>query len=68
MITTDTLTNTKRTIEIGELVTWVINGKTRTGIYIEDDGIHANVNSLFVDKQPINLKCSVPIELITLAN
>ena len=53
-----------RELEIGDLVKWKVGNKTRKGIFkqIKDDS--AEVITTFVESQPINVKCFVPLYLI----
>ena len=53
-----------RQLEIGDQIKWTVGDKTRRGIFkqIVDDS--AEVITTFVELQPINIKCFVPLHLI----
>lgn len=53
-----------RVIEIGDKVKWTVGEKTRKGIFKQIVGNTAEVITTFVEDQPINLKCFVPLNLI----
>jgi hypothetical protein len=53
-----------RVIEIGDKVKWVSGNKIRRGIFKQVVNNTAEVITTFVEDQPINLKCFVPLTLI----
>lgn len=55
-----------RELEIGDLVKWTVGNKTRKGIFKQIKDNTAEVNSTFVESQPINMKCFVPLNIIEL--
>ena len=57
-----------RELEIGDLVTWNVSGKIRRGIFKQVLNDNAEINTTFIESQPINIKCFVPLEIIQLDN
>lgn len=55
-------------LEIGQKVKWTISGQVRKGIFKQIVNNTAEVITTFVETQPINLKCFVPLNLIELDN
>jgi hypothetical protein len=53
-----------RELEIGDLVKWKVGDKTRRGIFKQIVDNSAEVITTFVESQPINIKCFVPLHLI----
>jgi hypothetical protein len=51
-------------LEIGQLVKWTVGNKIRKGIFKQIVNDNAEVISTFVEGQPINLKCFVPLNII----
>jgi len=56
-----------RELEIGDLVKWNVGNKTAKGIFrtVSEKG-KAEVNSLWIEKNAINLKCEVDLSIIEL--
>lgn len=55
-----------RELEIGDNIKWIVGDKTRKGIFKQIINDTAEVISTFVESQPINIKCFVPLNLIEL--
>lgn len=55
-----------RELEIGDLVKWTVGGKTRKGIFKQIIDNTAEVNTTFIESQPMNMKCFVPLNIIEL--
>jgi hypothetical protein len=53
-----------RQLEIGDQIKWTVGDKTRRGIFKQIVDNSAEVITTFVESQPINIKCFVPLHLI----
>jgi hypothetical protein len=53
-----------RELEIGDNIKWTVGDKTRKGIFKQIVNDTAEVITTFVECQPINIKCFVPLHLI----
>ena len=64
----DKSTRNFRELEIGDLVKWTVSGLTRKGIFKQFQNNNAEVNSLSVGNQIMQMKCFVPLQLLEIDN
>jgi hypothetical protein len=55
-------------LDIGDKVKWKVGNKTRKGIFKQIINDTAEVITLFVENQPINIKVFVPLNILQLDN